>query len=72
MFDLQNEPDEQHNLARRTNVEHETALQQCPTALIHELQARPQDKFTDGKQLTPGNNLLPVRPWLLEQVGLKP
>ncbi len=71
LFDLQYDPDELHNLIRSTNTEHQAALQQCRAAMIEVLRQRPDDKLTDGNQLTPGNNLPPVRNWLLEQVGLK-
>lgn len=72
LFDLAHDPDETRNLARDERSEPARALARCRDALIAELARRPEDGLTDGTRLTPGNNLPPVRPWLLERVGARP
>ncbi len=59
-FDLQNDPQELHDLAGEP--QEESRLERWRGRLVERLRVRQDDGLTDGRRLTPGTLLPPVRP----------
>lgn len=66
-FDLAADPQERCNRVRAP--EYSERVKTWEDRLIATLATRPQDKLTDGTELTPGGCAPTVRPWLLETPG---